>query len=58
MAIQKAMSSDFKAICKFVISPYGDGHAAEHIASKIVEVVSEGKIDLKKKFFNIEVNVR
>lgn len=58
MAIQKAMSSDFLAICKSVISPYGDGHAAEHIASKIVEVVSEGKIDLKKKFFNIEVNVR
>ena len=57
-AIQKAMSSDFSAICKSVISPYGDGHAAEHIASKIVEVVSEGKIDLKKKFFNIEVNVR
>ena len=57
-AIQKAMDSEFKKICKSVISPYGDGHAAEHIATKIVEVVSEGKIDLKKKFFNIEVNVR
>lgn len=57
-AIQKAMDSGFKKICKSVISPYGDGHAAEHIASKIVEVVNEDKIDLKKKFFNIEVNVR
>ncbi|MGN0506569.1 MAG: UDP-N-acetylglucosamine 2-epimerase [Lachnospiraceae bacterium] len=54
-AIQKAMSSEFKKTCKSVVSPYGDGHAAERIAAKIVEVVSEDKIDLKKKFFNIEV---
>ena len=54
-AIQKAMDSEFKKICKSVISPYGDGHAAEHIASKIVEVVSKGKIDLKKKFYDFEV---
>lgn len=58
VAIQKARSSDFRKICKSVKSPYGDGHAAEHIASKIIEVVNEDKIDLKKKFFNIEVNVR
>ena len=57
-AIQKAMDPEFKKICKSVISPYGDGHAAENIASKIVEVVSKDEIDLKKKFFNIEVNVR
>ena len=53
-AIQKAMDSEFKKDCKSVISPYGDGHAAEHIASKIVEVVSKGKIDLKKKFYDFE----
>ena len=53
-AIQKAMDSEFKKNCKSVISPYGDGHAAEHIASKIVEVVSKGKIDLKKKFYDFE----
>ena len=57
-AIQKAMDPEFKKICESVISPYGDGHSAEHIASKIVEVVSKDEIDLKKKFFNIEVNVR
>lgn len=55
VAIQKARSSDFRKICKSVISPYGDGHAAEHIASKIIEVVNVDKIDLKKKFFDIEV---
>ena len=48
------MDPEFKKICESVISPYGDGHAAEHIASKIVEVVSEGKIDLKKKFYDFE----
>lgn len=53
-AIQKAMDPEFKKICESVISPYGDGHAAEHIASKIIEVVSEGKIDLKKKFYDFE----
>lgn len=54
-AIQKAMDSEFKKICKSVISPYGDGHAAENIASKIVEVVSKDEIDLKKKFYDFEV---
>lgn len=54
-AIKKARSSIFKEICKTVISPYGDGHAAEHIASKIIDVVNEGKIDLKKKFYDFGV---
>ena len=53
-AIKKAMTADFKEICNKVVSPYGDAHAAEKIAKKIYEVVSEGKIDLKKKFFDIE----
>ena len=56
-AIKKAMSTDFKEVCNKVISPYGDGHAAEKVAKKIYEVVSEGKIDLKKKFFDIEANL-
>ena len=56
MAINKAMSADYREICNKVISPYGDGHAAEKIAKKIYEVVSEGKIDLKKKFFDIPIN--
>lgn len=54
LAIRKAMDPEFKKICKSVISPYGDGHAAEHIAAKIVEVVDKEKIDLKKKFYNME----
>ena len=56
-AMEKAMTTDFRKVCSNVISPYGDGHAAEKIAKKICEVVSEGKIDLKKKFFDIEANI-
>lgn len=54
MAIKKAMTAEFRAICNSVVSPFGDGHAAEKIATKIYETVSEDKIDLKKKFFDIE----
>lgn len=54
-AIRKAMSPDFKKVCRSVVSPYGDGHASEHIAKKIVEVVNVDKIDLKKKFYDFEV---
>lgn len=56
-AIYKAESLQFRSLCKDVISPYGDGHAAEKIAKKIYEVVSCGKIDLKKKFYDIERSV-
>lgn len=57
MAINKAMSAEFRKECDKVISPYGDGHAAERIAKKIYEVVSGNKIDLKKKFFDIEAEL-
>ncbi|WP_295916177.1 UDP-N-acetylglucosamine 2-epimerase [uncultured Anaerovibrio sp.] len=57
VAINKAMLADFKKVCDKVISPYGDGHAAERIAKKIYEVVSADKIDLKKKFFDIRMNL-
>ena len=52
-AVSIAMSEKHQAICKTVISPYGDGHAADRIATKIVEIVNNGNIDLKKKFYDI-----
>lgn len=52
-AIEKAMSVEHKEVCKHVISPYGDGHAARQIAEKAYQVVMNGKIDLKKKFYNL-----
>lgn len=50
-AIRTALSEEHKAICKTVISPYGDGHAAERIAEKTVSTVLNEHIDLKKNFY-------
>ena len=36
------------------MSPYGDGHAAERIAAKVIQVILENKIDLKKKFYDFK----
>ena len=53
-AIHTAMSEAHRAVCATVMSPYGDGHAAERIADKIIETVSAGRIDLKKRFYDIK----
>ena len=52
-AIKKARSDAHRTLCKTVLSPYGDGHAAPRIAAKAVETVRSGKIDLKKKFYDL-----
>ena len=52
-SINTAFSKQHKEICMNVKSPYGDGHAAERIAKKSVEIVMNGDIDLKKKFYEI-----
>lgn len=52
-AMEKAMTTDFRKVCSNVISPYGDGHAAEQIAAKVFEVILEDRIDLKKKFYDM-----
>ena len=45
-----------KEKCKNVVSLYGDGNSAMQISKKILEVINSD-IDLKKKFYNIEVNI-
>ncbi len=52
-AIQIALSADHKKKCLEVISPYGDGHAAERIARKSLEIIVAGNIDIKKEFYDI-----
>lgn len=52
-AMRKAMSEGHREICRGVESPYGDGHAAGRIAQKAMETVMEGKIDMKKKFYDM-----
>jgi len=53
-AIRIALSECHRALCQKVISPYGNGHAAEQIAAKSIEVVMSNTIDLRKKFYNLE----
>lgn len=52
-AIKKARTDKYRKLCKDVVSPYGDGHAAKAISSKIIEIVRRGSIDLKKKFYDL-----
>ena len=52
-AISLATSTEFKNSCQHIESIYGDGHAAEKISAKIIETVSNGEINLEKKFFDI-----
>lgn len=52
-AIETAMSLEHREICRTVINPYGTGNASEQIAKKTLEVVMNGRIDLKKKFYDL-----
>lgn len=54
-AIRCAISMEHRELCKKVVSPYGSGHAAEKIARKSVETVLNNRINLKKKFYNIDI---
>ena len=53
-AIRKAMSPEFRESCMDVHNYYGDGDASVKISGKIFEVITEGRIDLKKKFFDLK----
>jgi len=53
-AIRRALDPDFREQCKSVVSPYGDGHAAEKICQIVLAHLDE-QADLKKKFYDIEV---
>lgn len=53
-AVKFALSEGHQLRCKKIISPYGDGHAAEKIAEKAIDIVSNTDINLKKRFFEIK----
>ena len=54
-AITLSLTEKFKERCQNVQSPYGNGDAAEKIAKKVLEVIKNEKIDLKKKFYNVYI---
>lgn len=49
--IKKALSLEFRDICKNATSPYGSGNAAKLISDKIVSAITNETIDLKKSFY-------
>jgi GDP/UDP-N,N'-diacetylbacillosamine 2-epimerase (hydrolysing) len=53
-AIKKALTSEFQAISKQVISPYGDGNTSSKIVEIIRDQLDGNKIKQKKKFYDIE----
>ena len=52
-AIYAAVSDEHKKVCEEVISPYGSGNAGKQISDKAVDVIMDGKINLKKKFYDL-----
>ncbi len=52
--IDTALSDAHKELCRKVVSPYGDGHASERIAEKILYMVNNESIDLKKSFYDLK----
>lgn len=53
-SIELAMSEDFREMAKKAKSPYGDGNTSQRIVETIKKYFQEEKIELKKKFFDIE----
>ena len=51
-AIARATSEEHLKVCENIVSPYGDGHAAERIAEKSINTVLTNNIDLKKHFYD------
>jgi len=52
-AIRIAQSAEYKKTLHSIECPYGNGHAAESIANKSLEIVMNGSINLSKKFYNL-----
>ena len=52
-AIKVALSDEHKATCRDIVSPYGDGSAAQKISRKMIDTIMGGRMDLKKKFYDL-----
>lgn len=53
-AIKQAMNEEFRDSIKNVDSPYGEGNTSNKIISVTREYLSNNKIDIKKKFYDID----
>lgn len=52
-AVKLALSDKHRAICRDIVSPYGDGGAAGKIVWKVVDIIMNGRMDQKKKFYDL-----
>lgn len=57
-AIDLAISDMFKKKAKNAINPYGDGNTSSKIVEVIKSYLYENKINLKKKFYDIDFEVK
>lgn len=55
-SITLALSKEFKDKAHNTINPYGDGNTSAQIINVIEDFLLNDKIDLKKKFYDCEVN--
>ena len=53
-AVKKAEDPLFRESLKDMTSPFGDGHTSEKTVKIIKSFLSSGKIDLKKKFYDLK----
>lgn len=51
-ALARALSPEFREAARSVVSPYGDGHAAERIVAILADDLKRG-VDLHKRFFDL-----
>lgn len=56
-AINQALSSEFRDFAKHASNPYGTGDTSERICETMKRFLYEGRIDLKKRFFDLEYEV-
>ncbi len=56
-AICKALDVSFREKVKGAENPYGDGHTSEKIIKIMKDFFVNGRIDIKKKFFDIEFEI-
>ncbi|MEA4804376.1 UDP-N-acetylglucosamine 2-epimerase [Acetobacterium wieringae] len=54
-AIELAKTPEFKAIARLTVNPYGDGNTSDKIIEAIKEFIIDDKINLMKKFHDLEV---
>lgn len=57
LAIEKASSGEFKRSIIDCVNPYGNGNTSDKIIETIKKFLVIDKIDLKKKFYNVDFEV-